>query len=407
MEENKETLCPICKSAQAFRLLNLDCGNLDPSTLYSLVKINACEKCGHIYNDLSSEDITGLMKYYNEEYGPVNMSSTDKVGDRPGSTNSFTCKRHALLYDLVAPYIHKDSRALDVGCAMGGFLDYLHQKGLTKLYGVDIIEDYVSYAKKKGIYTVKLGSAESIPFDENSLDLVVVDQVVEHLVDPIQVFKEAKRVLAEDGLLCIGVPDASRYDKLYFFDFFWFLMREHIQHFDLEHLKLLAGLEGFEFVTHCEAETPMMSEKMILPNLNVVFRKTNKKGQLHTTENCFKLKKEMEQYIANDLKKLNNKKALIKKFINSKKPLYAWGIGREFLYLYASAGLKNCNLVGLIDTNSLKQSTFSVEEKSIHDKNILKEAPANSALLITAIAHTSPIKKVLFEMRYQGQIVEI
>jgi hypothetical protein len=87
--------------------------------------------------------------------------------------------------------------------------------------------------------------------------------------------------------------------------------------------------------------------------------------------------------------------------------LYAWGIGREFLYLYASAGLKNCNLIGLIDTNSLKQSTFSVEGKSIHDKIILKEAPANSALLITAIAHTSPIKKVLFEMGYQGQIVEI
>ena len=54
-------------------------------------------------------------------------------------------------------------------------------------------------------------------------------------------FREAKRVLADDGYLCIGIPDASRYDKMYFFDFFWFLIREHIQHFDIEHLKLLAG----------------------------------------------------------------------------------------------------------------------------------------------------------------------
>ena len=83
-------------------------------------------------------------------------------------------------------------------------------------------------------------------------------------------------------------------------------MREHIQHFDVEHLKLLAEMEGFELVSFSKSETPMMSEKMILPNLKVLFRLTDKMKRLNITENSFTLKEEIEQYIANDFKKLNH-----------------------------------------------------------------------------------------------------
>ncbi|MHA1410903.1 MAG: hypothetical protein ACTSQY_11450, partial [Candidatus Odinarchaeia archaeon] len=145
MEKNKLVNCPICNSNRAVNLLNLDCGNLDNSALYQSVKIDACMECGHIYNRLPLDKIDGLVKYYNEEYAPLNLSSTDKLGDRPGSNNPFTFKRHSQLYSLISPHIHRDSKILDVGCAMGGFLDYLHEQGFNKLYGIDIVENYVSY----------------------------------------------------------------------------------------------------------------------------------------------------------------------------------------------------------------------------------------------------------------------
>jgi len=408
MENNDLVNCPICNSNKALNMLDLNCGNLDNSTLYQFVKINACTECGHVHNCLSPGEIDGLGKYYNEEYAPLNLGSTDKIGDRPGSDNPFTFKRHSQLYSLISSYVHSDSRILDVGCAMGSFLEYLHKQGLNKLYGIDIIENYVSYAKKKGDHNIKLGSAESIPFDDNSFDLLALDQVMEHLVEPIQALKEAKRVLIDGGLLCIGVPDASRYDEMYFFDFYWFIMREHIQHFDVEHLKLLAEMEGFELVSFGKSETPMMSKKMILPNLNAIFRLTGvQMKRLNITENCFKLKREIEQYVANDFEKLNKKRKIITDLVVSQKPLYVWGIGREFLYLYENVGLKNCNIIGLIDVNPYKQNTFSVDGKRIMDKSILEKATSNSALIISAIAHTKQIKNALSEIGYCGQIVEV
>lgn len=407
MASKKLVNCPICNSNKAINMLDLNCGNLDNSTLYQSVKIDVCTECGHIYNRLSLDEIDGLIKYYNEEYAPLNLGSTDKIGDRPGSDNPFTFKRHAQLYNLISSYVYSDSKVLDAGCAMGGFLDYLHKHGLNNLYGIDIIEDYVSYAKKKGDYNIRLGSAESIPFDDNSFDLLVIDQVMEHLVEPVRAFREAKRVLVDGGLFCIGIPDASRYDEIYFFDFYWFIMREHTQHFDVEHLKLLAEMEGFELVSFSKTETPMMSEKMILPNLNVLFRLTGETSRLNITENCFTLKKEIEQYIANDFKKLNKKREIIDDLVESQKPIYVWGIGREFLYLYESAGLKNCNIVSLIDINPYKQNNFMLDGKKIMDQAILNKATPDSILIITAIAHTAQIEKTLQGIDYSGEVLEL
>ncbi len=405
MEEDKTIKCPICNSEKWENLLNLNCGNLDSSTLYQIVKINACLECGHIYNGLSSFEIDNLMKYYNEEYGPTNIGSTDKTGDRPGSCNKNTFRRYDQIYNLVSKYIKNNCRVLDVGCAMGGFLDYLHQKGLTNLSGVDPIAKYVSCVKEKNNFDIKIGTAESIPYGNKTFDLLVMDQVIEHLIDPIDAFKEAKRVLADGGLLCLGVPDAMRYNKNYFFDFYWFLMREHIQHFDIEHLKLIASKEGFELIDFSESDTPMNSEKMILPNLNIIFRRTDKKIDFNINRNCFELKKEIKKYTINNLEKLNSKRKIINDLVVSQKPLYIWGIGREFLYLYEAAGLKNCNIVGLIDSNPYKRDNFLLNGKKIIDMKILKELNSNFLVIITAIAHSEIIKKTLEGFNYSGDVL--
>ena len=407
MKQDKLINCPICASRESNNLLHLNCGNLDNSYLYQSVKIDVCAKCGHIYNRLSFAEIRGLRKYYNEEYAPLNLDSADKVGDRPGSNNTFTLKRYAHLYNLISPYINKNSRILDVGCAMGGFLGYLRKRGLNKIYGIDIVEDYVRSAKKNGNYNIKLGSAEDIPFKDKSMDLLLMDQVIEHSVEPVKVFREAKRVLTDNGLLCLGVPDAAKYSKIYFFDFYWFLMREHIQHFDIEHLKFLATSEGFKLVAFSESKTPMVSEKMILPNLNVVFRLIARKRELKITQNCFELKRKTERYITDNFKKLNQKRKIIDDLAVSQKPLYVWGVGREFLYLYESAGLKNCNIIGLIDSNFRKQKKFTVEGKKITDKSILKKAVPGSVLIISAIAHIKQIKEAILKIDYRGEILEI
>lgn len=415
MLKNKTVKCPICNSQKANSLLDFNSGNFDGSTLYSSIKIRACERCGHVYNRLSSEEIAGLMKYYNGEYifaHLAHMGSKNNTGNKLDGYGGNFRTQYDNLYSFISPYINNDSEILDVGCATGDFLEYLHEKGLKKIHGVasahgiDVGRKYINRVKKNIFYDLRAGSAMVIPHKDNSINLLVLDQVLEHLVDPRKAFKEAKRVLVNEGLLCIGVPDASRYGKKSFFVFFWFLIREHIQHFDIEHLKLIAEQEGFELVNFNKNESPMTSEKMILPTLNIIFRLANVEKKINKTKHCLTLKKTIEAYVSRDLKKLNQKRKLIAILAASKRSVYVWGIGREFLYLYESAKLKKCNIVGLIDLNPDKQKTFLINGQKIMSQSVLKKATKDSVLIISAVAHANFIKAEALRMGYPGKIIE-
>ena len=54
--------------------------------------------------------------------------------------------------------------------------------------------------------TALIGDAHKLPFSEESFDIVLASEVVEHLVDPRQFAAEAFRVLAPKGELIITVP---------------------------------------------------------------------------------------------------------------------------------------------------------------------------------------------------------
>jgi SAM-dependent methyltransferase len=383
----------------------MDCGNFDGSDLYSEIRINACHACGHIFNDLLDNEIMGLMRYYSDEYAPTNMVSTNKVGDLPGSTNALTRNRYSELFNFVSPFIEKDAAILDVGCAAGGFLNYLHDRQYHNLFGIEKTAAYADHAIANSPFSIKQGDAEAIPFESHSFDLVLLDQVLEHLVDPSKAFEEARRVLKKGGMFCIGVPDASRYDQHYFFDYYWFLLREHIQHFDLEHLKYLGLKNGFSIQHSIQVETPMMSEKMILPNLYVIFKKSpDAMMNEDNRDNTFGLKETLIHYLQLEEARSSEKRAIIEDLRRRKTPIFAWGIGREFLYLYASLGLKDCNLCGLVDLNPFKQSKCRINGLNISDQSVLNSAGPESIVLISALAHSKDIQKRLSERQFPGSV---
>jgi ubiquinone/menaquinone biosynthesis C-methylase UbiE len=292
-----------------------------------------------------------------------------------------------------------------VGCAMGGFLDYLKRKGFSRLSGVDMTETYVEQAKRKNVFRIEHGNAESLPFADHTFDVVVMEQVLEHLVNPQKAFQEAKRVLRKGGIFCIGVPDASRYSDFYFFDYYWLLLREHIQHFDVDHLKLLAAQGGFELLEFRQTSHSVMSERMIMPNLYVVFSLTDyvDKTGIKDLRNQ-NLKQHILRYIDSEKSRQSMNSHRIAELSESCRPVYAWGIGREFLYLYESAGLKHCNIAGLIDMNRLKQKACSVNKIKIEGVDALQKSSANSVLLITAVAHTDSILNAVKALNFKGEI---
>lgn len=397
--------CPICKSGDKDEIFELNCGNFDGSFLYKNARIISCKECGHIYNKLNAVQYDGLYKYYNQEYSSNNLSSKSYGGDRPGSNDSFSLRRYKNLYKLLKKYIKINYRILDGGCATGGFMNFLSQSGFNNLFGIDFSRKYIDVAKKQGL-KVKLGSVENIPYKSNSFDLVVIDQVLEHLINPSRTFSEAKKVLSPEGLLCISVPDAARYKKNRFFDFYWFLLREHIQHFDLSHLKLLGRLNGFELVDYSREESPMMSSKMVLPALNVLFRSQTKVVVPQKIPRDFSLKNKILSYVNQELKISNKHKIKLHRLALSKESVCAYGIGREFFYLYELA-LKKCNINKLIDDTPFKQEKLKVDGRKIYGSSVLKNSSTNENVLVTAFAHIPKLKANLKKLGYRGKFINL
>jgi len=399
-------ICLICHNKKTEELLNLTCGNLDGSFLYDPVSVISCSNCGHIYNKYNQKNKENIINYYEEEYSLNNIDSPNTEGDLPGSLNENSLARYSLLFDFIQDYIHLNHKILDIGRATGGFLHYLNMHGYTKLYGIDFSRPYVKIAKQDKNLNIKEGTAENIPYDENFFDFLIADQVVEHLFDPNKIFIEAKRVLKKEGLFCISVPNAMMYNSSYFFDFYWFLIREHIQHFDSIHLELLAKKYNFKLIKVVTTFTHMISNKITLPNMSLLFKLTDTNiVNSYENNNRFDLRNEMKHYIQHCYSRLDQKRIIINNILKHNKPIYIFGVSREFLYLYNNTNLYKCNILELIDDTPNKQKFYTVKGKKIIGREILKDS--TDCVLITAVAHTAKIIEVLKSLNFKGEILEI
>ncbi|MBW3654760.1 MAG: class I SAM-dependent methyltransferase [Gemmatimonadetes bacterium] len=109
------------------------------------------------------------------------------------------------------PYI-EGKRMLDLGCFTGGRSVAWHKRfGARKTYGVDIDPVFVEAARHwAAVRNVDaefcVGTGESLPFADASVDAVVSFDVFEHVQDVRQTLAECFRVLAPSGVLIAVFP---------------------------------------------------------------------------------------------------------------------------------------------------------------------------------------------------------
>ena len=70
--------CIVCDSDSKSRIVSIPCSSFDNSVLYKTIRLVYCNTCGHIYNDLTKEEIRNLNRYYKTEYKSCNANSTKK-----------------------------------------------------------------------------------------------------------------------------------------------------------------------------------------------------------------------------------------------------------------------------------------------------------------------------------------
>jgi ubiquinone/menaquinone biosynthesis C-methylase UbiE len=119
--------------------------------------------------------------------------------------------RYAIAIDLV-----KDKIVLDLACGEGYGTNLL-SKTARKVTGIDISKEAILHARKKylreNIEFIE-ASAINLPLQDNSIDVVVSFETIEHLFEQESFLNEIKRVLKIEGILIISSPERENYRKL-------------------------------------------------------------------------------------------------------------------------------------------------------------------------------------------------
>ena len=95
-------------------------------------------------------------------------------------------------------------RIVDLGCGTGRFSHVLGNLFEADVVGVDPSGKMLAQARKsEGSVQFIEGSAEAIPVDDGSADMVFMSMVLHHVGDRAQMARECARVLCKGGRLCI------------------------------------------------------------------------------------------------------------------------------------------------------------------------------------------------------------
>lgn len=96
-------------------------------------------------------------------------------------------------------------RILDAGCGEGFTLNKLFQNKIgSKLEGIDFSKDAISLGKKIHPHlSLRQGDIYKLPYKDNSFDLVLSTEVLEHLKEPEKALKEIIRVSKKYILLSV------------------------------------------------------------------------------------------------------------------------------------------------------------------------------------------------------------
>ena len=148
---------------------------------------------------MSADDLPGREEQlaYSELMGKM----LDEQARRKKAAKLLAVVRHGLgVADL------SGLRALDVGCSAGFIADELALAGATT-HGVDIDEPGLAKARARFGDRVdfQVARGEALPFADGSMDVVVLNHIYEHVVDPAGVLADIHRVLSPRGVLYLGV----------------------------------------------------------------------------------------------------------------------------------------------------------------------------------------------------------
>ncbi|NLG06348.1 MAG: class I SAM-dependent methyltransferase [Candidatus Pacebacteria bacterium] len=235
--------CPICNNHKFTHIL---IGQDNINKIQGKFNIVKCTGC-HLLLTNPRPNLIEIKKYYPIKYIPYHPDFKKSV-----TIANFRLK-YPLIYSIIDPQhninllTHKKiNNILEIGCGAG---NYLYE--LKTLYpnwnisGVDISETNINYLKKNNI-NAYLSNLTNIPHKDSSLDIVYGWMVLEHVHELNKAILEIHRVLKNNGIFCLSVPNAASWEfKLFKENWHGLHLPNHLYHFTPKSITMLLEKNNF------------------------------------------------------------------------------------------------------------------------------------------------------------------
>lgn len=241
VNSTKTKLCYLCKKASP-RLFFTKLG-------YNILR---CESCKLLTLDFHEDYNAFLHSYYQKGYytGDKKIRAyANYAEDKPNIIKN----AHNILAKIkkLKP---QASKLLDVGCAMGFFMEEAQKLGFDP-YGIEVSTYSANFSRKKFKDRVFLGAVEEFYQKRNSFskfkntffDVIILSDLIEHVEDPVSILKDLNRVLKKDGIIVLQTGDAdSTWAYLTGKNWHFYAPPQHLYFFSKRTLTLVLEKAGFK-----------------------------------------------------------------------------------------------------------------------------------------------------------------
>jgi 2-polyprenyl-3-methyl-5-hydroxy-6-metoxy-1,4-benzoquinol methylase len=149
--------------------------------------------------------------------------------------------------ETIEARLGRPGRMLDVGCATGVLVEAAGRRGWTAV-GVDVSTFATAQCHARGL-DVRHGDLWGADLPRDHFDVVVLDDTIEHLVDPSRALREIRALLRPGGLITLNTPNYGGWLRR-LMGRHWFHCKppEHLYYFSPRTLRAMLERHGFHRV---------------------------------------------------------------------------------------------------------------------------------------------------------------
>jgi len=292
--------------------MEIPSAKISGSHIYDDIIAMECDECGHVFNHLTTQDIENLAMYYKREYTESRFTHTK----------------------IITGFLDEEYDNNNV---------IITQENITSY--IDLLI-HLNNDKFNELWPVR--------------NFIALDQFLEHCWNLDAMMQYIRQTLPPGGHAYVSVPDYDMYDTWYYY-----LIKEHIQHFTRDSIEKLFTKYGFTVYKMAYSTLDILGGALKMPTLEYVF--------------------------------VNNKP-------NENDGVYCYGAGRELLYMLDNNEyFINHPIDGIIDDTPCKRDK-KINGIPIHSSEKIKELSPQSTVIITVCYSAGKIQNKLLDMQYNGHV---